>query len=139
LLRSLGGLWSQSCVELILWYNLDNSWVFTPLCDFLVFLVVCPNYIPFWLLKVFSMRIYLLHIICHALLSLIQYIGWTPINPKSAKMCMKFKFISMCTYLCGACHIYCSVSNYFGRNEFGDHIVLEYVLGTWEIYWCLSQ
>jgi hypothetical protein len=47
---------------------------------------------------------------------------------------MKFKFISICTYLCGACSIYCSVSNYFGPNEFGDHIVLEYVLSTWEIY-----
>ena len=48
------------------------------------------------------------------------------INPKSAKMCMKFKFISICTYLCGVCLMYCSLSNYFGPNKFGDHIVLEY-------------
>ena len=48
------------------------------------------------------------------------------INPKSAKMCMKFKFISRCTYLCGFCLMYCSLSNYFGPNKFGDHIVLEY-------------
>jgi hypothetical protein len=90
-------------------------------------------------LESISMHSYLIHIIWHALISLIQYIGWTLINPKSAKMCMKFKVISICTYLCGACPIYCSVSNYFGPNEFGNHIVLEYVLGTWEIYWCLSQ
>ena len=55
------------------------------------------------------------------------------INPKSAKMCMKFKFISICTYLCGVCLMYCSLSNYFGPNKFGDHFVLEYVLGTLEI------
>jgi hypothetical protein len=40
-------------------------------------------------------------------------------------MCMKFKFISICTYLCGVCPMYCSFSNYFGPNVFGDHIVLE--------------
>ena len=52
------------------------------------------------------------------------------INPKSAKMCMKFKFIYMCTYLCGVCLMYYSLSNYFGPNKFGDHFVLECVLGT---------
>jgi len=26
--------------------------------------------------------------------------------------------------------MYCSCSNYFGPNEFGDHGVLEFVLGT---------
>ena len=48
------------------------------------------------------------------------------INPKSAKMCMKFKFISICTYLCGVCRMYCSLSNYFGPNKFGNHCVLEF-------------
>ena len=48
------------------------------------------------------------------------------INPKSAKMYMKFKFIYMCTYLCGVCLMNCSLSNYFGPNKFGDHIVLEF-------------
>jgi hypothetical protein len=31
---------------------------------------------------------------------LIQYIGETPSNHTFAKMCMNFKFISICTYLC---------------------------------------
>ena len=42
-----------------------------------------------------------------------------------AKMCMKFNFISICTYLCGVCPMYCSLANYFGPNMFGDHFVLE--------------
>ena len=50
-------------------------------------------------------------------------------------MCMKFNFISICTYLCGVCPMYCSCSNYFGPNEFGDHGVLEFVLGTLEMHW----
>jgi hypothetical protein len=29
-------------------------------------------------------------------------------NPNLAKMCMKFNFISICTYLCGVYPIYCS-------------------------------
>jgi hypothetical protein len=71
------------------------------------------------------------------LLSLIQYIGETPSNPKLAKMCMKFNFISICTYLCGVCPMYCSLSNYFGPNKFGDHFVLECVLGTLDMHWML--
>ena len=72
------------------------------------------------------MHAYLLYVYFMAcLLLLIQFIGETPSNPKLAKMCMKFNFISICTYLCGVCPIYCSFSNYFGPNEFGDHFVLE--------------
>ena len=52
-------------------------------------------------------------------------------------MCMKFNFISICTYICGVCPMYCSCSNYFGPNEFGDHVVLEFVLGTLEMHWKL--
>ena len=52
-------------------------------------------------------------------------------------MCMKFNFISICTYLCGVCPMYCSCSNYFGPNEFGYHVVLEFVLGTSEVHWKL--
>ena len=33
--------------------------------------------------------------------------------------------------------MYCSFSNYFGPNEFGDHVVLEFVLGTLEMHWKL--
>ena len=54
-----------------------------------------------------------------------------------AKMCMKFNFISICTYLCGVCPMYCSFSNYFGPNEFGNRGVLEFVLGTLEMHWKL--
>src|SRR5664279_3275066 len=52
-------------------------------------------------------------------------------------MCMKFNFISICTYSCGVCPIYCSLSNYFGPNEFGDHFVLKCVLDTLEMHWML--
>ena len=52
-------------------------------------------------------------------------------------MCMKFNFISICTYLCGVCPMYCSWSNYYGPNEFGYHGVLECVLGTLEMHWKL--
>jgi hypothetical protein len=71
---------------------------------------------------------------------LIQYIGETPSNPKLAKMCMKFNFISICTYLCGVCPIYCSVANYFGPNEFGDHVVLEVCFRyNWRCIGCLPH
>jgi hypothetical protein len=33
--------------------------------------------------------------------------------------------------------MFCSLSNYFGSNEFGDHFVLKYILGTLEMYWML--
>jgi hypothetical protein len=42
----------------------------------------------------------LMYTLWHALLLLIQYIEETPSNLTSAKMCKKFKFISICTYLC---------------------------------------
>src|SRR3954469_20224261 len=45
-------------------------------------------------------------------------------------MCMKFNFISICTYLCGGSPMYCSFTNYFGPNLFGDRSVLIWVLGT---------
>ena len=54
-----------------------------------------------------------------------------------AKMCMKFNFISICTYLCGGFPMYCSVSNYFGPNKFGYHVVLNFVLGTLGMDWKL--
>ena len=54
-----------------------------------------------------------------------------------AKMCMKFNFTLICTYLCGVCPMYCSCSNYFGPNKFGYHVVLDFVLGTLEMRWKL--
>ena len=44
-------------------------------------------------------------------LSLTQYIGETPPSLKLDEMCMKFIFISICTYLCGGCPMYCWFSN----------------------------
>ena len=39
-----------------------------------------------------------------------------PPNPKSAKMCMKFNLISICTYFCGVCPMYRSISKYYGTQ-----------------------
>ena len=33
--------------------------------------------------------------------------------------------------------MYGSLSNYFGPNKFGDHFVLECVLGTLDMHWML--
>ena len=33
--------------------------------------------------------------------------------------------------------MHCSLSNYFGPNKFGDHFVLECVLGTLDMHWML--
>ena len=58
------------------------------------------------------MRIKLLYttsFACFALLT--QYIRETPPCHKLAKVCMKFKFISICTYVCGVCPMYCWFSN----------------------------
>jgi hypothetical protein len=90
--------------------------------------LVLESLVHAYLLYVYSMA---------SFLSLIQYIGETPSNPKLAKMCMKFNFISICTYLCGVCPIYCSYANYFGPNKFGDQLVLKWVLGTLEMHWML--
>ena len=82
---------------------------------------------------------YLLHVYFMACFpSLCQYIGETPRNPKSAKMCMKFNFISICTYLCGVPSMYCSLTNYLDPISLGT-ILLECVLGTWRCIGCLSH
>ena len=31
------------------------------------------------------------------------------------------------------------LSNYFGPNEFGDHFVLKYVLGIFDMHWMLAS
>ena len=54
----------------------------------------------------------LLHVFYLAcFLSLTQYIGETPPSLKLDEMCMKFIFISICTYLCGVCPMCCWFSN----------------------------
>ena len=52
-------------------------------------------------------------------------------------MCMKFNFISICTYLCGVFPMFCSWSNYFGPNEFAYLVVLDFILGSLEMHWKL--
>ena len=55
---------------------------------------------------------YLLYVFLLAcFLSLTQYIGETPPCLKLDEMCMKFIFISLCTYLCGVCPMCCWFSN----------------------------
>ena len=55
---------------------------------------------------------YLLYVISFAcFLSLTRYIGETPPSLKLDEMCMKFNFISICTYLCGVCPMCCWFSN----------------------------
>ena len=82
---------------------------------------------------------YLLHVYFVACFpSLYQYIGESPRNPISAKMCMKFNFISICTYLCGVPSMYCSLTNYLDPISLGT-ILLECVLGTWRCIGCLSH
>ena len=56
----------QSCVDLVLWYNLNNFCSATLWCAFLIFLVFCSNYISFWFLKVLCMHIYYMYILWHA-------------------------------------------------------------------------
>ena len=53
--------------------------------------------------------LHVFHLACF--LSLTQYIGETPPSLKLDEMCMKFIFISICTYLCGVCPMYCWFSN----------------------------
>ena len=64
------------------------------------------------------------------LLSLIQYIGETPSNPKLAKMCMKFNFISICTYLCGVFLYIVVLLTTLDPMSLGTMLYLKVVLGT---------
>lgn len=136
LLCSLVELWIQSFVGLSLRYNLDKClFGHTFLCSLGLIGVLSKLYL-FWFLKVCAC----IFTICisYIMLTLLDPIyRVNSINPKSAKMCMKFKFISICTYLYGVCLMYFSLSNCFGPNKFGDHFVLECVLGTLDLHWML--
>ena len=90
--------------------------------------LVCESFVHAYLLYVYFLT---------CLLSLIQYIGWTPSNPKWLRCAWNSISYQICTYLCGGCPMYCSCSNYFGPNEFGYHGVLDFVLGTLEMDWKL--
>jgi hypothetical protein len=54
-----------------------------------------------------------------------------------AKMCMKFNFISICTYLCGVYPMYCSCLTTSDPISLGTTLCLIFVLGTMEIHWKL--
>ena len=87
---------------------LDVSFIWYPPSDDL------SIWYPFHLVSVRDSleHAYLLHVFSLAcFLSLTQYIGETPPSLKLDEMCMKFIFISICTYLCGVCPMYCWFSN----------------------------
>ena len=66
----------QSCVDLGLWYNSDNSFSCHTCVCFLGLIGVLSKLYLFWFFKVLCMHIYLLNVYLMAcLLSLIQYIG----------------------------------------------------------------
>ena len=113
-------------VDLILWYNLDNLYCVSHL-RVLSWLTLCFVQIvsPFgsWKSCACIFTQYIHPMACFTFFDPIYRVN--SINSKSAKMCIKFNFISICTYLCEVCPMYCSFSNYFGPNVFGDHIVLE--------------
>ena len=75
---------SQSCVDLdfdIIWTTISCHTLVCSLC-------FCPNCISFGSRKSLHACL-LIYIVIACLSFLIQYIGYTPPNPKSAKMCMK--------------------------------------------------
>jgi hypothetical protein len=52
------------------------------------------------------------------------------INPYLAKMCIKFNFISMCSYFSGVCSMYCIFFNYF-RSLLYLNVVLRILVIHW--------
>ena len=58
------------------------------------------------------------------------YITETPPCHKLAKVCMKFKFISICTYVCGVCPMYCWFSNSLVPRSLGTILFVFVVPGT---------
>ena len=66
-------------------------------------------------------------------LSLTQYIGETPPSLKLDEMCMKFIFVSICTFLCGVCPMYCWFSNSLVPMSLGT------ILFVLLIHWMLGS
>ena len=63
----------QSCVDLGLWYNLDNSFSCHTCVCFLGLIGVLSKLYLVWFLKVLCMHIYYIYILCHA------YFRWSNI------------------------------------------------------------
>jgi hypothetical protein len=110
--------------------HFDSIWTTWMICDVIrvvmVYVFFFPNCISLDLGRlVHACLIYVYH---HALLALYDpiYKG-NSIKPLTAKMCIIFKFISICTYLSGVCPMYCSYANYFGPNKIGDQLVLKVI------------
>lgn len=83
---------------------------------------------------------YLLYIASFAcFLSLTQYIGETPPCHKLAKVCMKFKFISICTYVCGVCPMYCWFSNSLVPMSLGTILFVLLFQEQLEMHWMLGS
>ena len=98
--------WISHSWMYLLW--ISSKWWFIHLVSFLPLAFLCLLVSGFESLE----HAYLLLVVSLAcFLSLTQYIGGTPPSLKLDEMCMKFIFISICTYLCGVCHMYCWFAN----------------------------
>ena len=87
---------------------ISSKWWFIHLVSFLRLVFLCLSVSVLESLE----HAYLLLVVSLAcFLSLTQYIGGTPPSLKLNEMCMKFIFISICTYLCGVCPMCCWFSN----------------------------
>ena len=83
---------------------------------------------------------YLLHVFYFAcFLSLTQYIGETPPSLKLDEMCMKFIFISICTYLCGVCPMYCWFSNSLVPMSLGTILFVCCSRNNWRCIGCSAH
>ena len=71
--------------------------------------------------------------------SLTQYIGETPPSLKLDEMCMKLIFISICTYLCGVCPIYCWFSNSLVPMSLGTILFVLLFQEQLEMHWTLGS
>ena len=70
---------------------------------------------------------------------LTQYIRETPPCHKLAKVCMKFKFISICTYVCGVCPMYCWFSNSLVPMSLGTILFVLLFQEQLEMHWMLGS
>ena len=134
----IGIFFSNGIFTHVLIWIFDIIWTLcflvTLVCALLVYLVFCLNYILFGSWK--SCACIFVICISYGMLTFVDPIyRINSIKSFMAKMCMKFNFTLICTYLCGVCHMYCSCSNYFGPNEFGYHVVFKFVLGILEMHW----
>ena len=98
--------WISHSLMYLLW--ISSKWWFIHLVSFLRLVFLCLLVL---VLESLEHAYLLLVVFLACFLSWTQYIGETPPSLKLDEMCMKFIFISICTYLCGVCPMYCWFSN----------------------------